>query len=352
MSVIRNFLHKFVPSNFHNFWGLAWRLITEGKPAGRMAMVYAFLGLLCAPLDLILQINERWIYKRAERPKLPQVFVCGPPRSGTTVVSQVLTKFLDVHYFNNLTSLFPRAPITATKLFGWLAPDRRKDMDFRSFYGRTARLAFPNDALYFWDRWTGVDREIVPKKISKDNQEKMQRFFGAMEQHFGKPSINKNNSLNTYADLIAKVLDKSYFICLDRDPVYLAQSLLIASRFIHGDENIPYGIIGSSGATQNAVGEPDPVKQVCEQVLWHKKVMMQQEELIGKERFIIVNYEDFCADPSKWVSKISWMALGEKLEVEDIRKSLKPFKISNKRKLDEETFSKIEDTFTKMEIPI
>ena len=156
--------------------------------------------------------------------------------------------------------------------------------------------------------------------------------------------VNKNNKLNTYAHQVAKVLDKAYFICLDRNPVYLAQSQLIASKIIHGDETISYGVKFNSNKKSLEV---DPVEHVCNQVLKYKEVMLQQESLIGKEHFIIVPYEDFCADPAKWVYKISNEILGRAMNIEVLRKTLQPFQISSKRKLDQEIFSKIENAFDK-----
>ncbi len=330
---------------------MALKLILSKNPAGRAAMLYSILGLLMIPVDWIFQIFEKKLYAKAVKPKLPQIFICGPPRSGTTLMAQVLIKYLPVYYFNNLTSIFPNSPIISHKVFKRFINKSNRDVTFRSLYGRTTNLWAPNDALYLWDRWISADRDKIPADISKDNQDKMQRFFGAVEQFFGKPILSKNNKLNTYANQVAKVLDKAYFICLDRNPVYLAQSLLIASRFIHGDERISYGIKFNSTSKSSGIDDIDPVEQVCKQVLWHKEVMLQQESLIGKERFMIVNYEDFCADPAKVVNRISRQVLGDTLNEELIQKSLKPFKVSNRRKLDKETFLKIENTFAKQKFP-
>ena len=224
-------------------------------------------------------------------------------------------------------------------------------MSFNSLYGRTSKIWSPNDALYLWDRWSDADRDKIPETISENNQNRMHRFFGAVETFSGKALVNKNNKLNTYASLVAKKMDTAYFICLDRNPVYLAQSQLIASRFIHGDESILYGVKFDSNEPSNQRAM-DPVKQVCDQVQRHKEMQEQQERLIGKERFIVVKYEDFCADPAKWVNKISEDILGQALDREVLSTTLQPFEISNKRKVDKEIFSKIERTFNKTDSPL
>ena len=207
-------------------------------------------------------------------------------------------------------------------------------------------MGAPNDALYIWDRWTKVDRKSIPHDISHEDRAKMKHFFGAVEKFSGLPLVNKNNKLNTFADKVAEILDTAYFICLDRDPVYLAQSELIASRFIHGDDKIPYGVLFNT-ADESKGESLDPIKQVCNQVLRHKEVMLQQENQIGKERFIILSYEDFCANPAKWVCKISDKILGQTLDIDTLTKELPPFQISNNRKLNQEEFNSIENIFKK-----
>ncbi|MEX0290843.1 MAG: sulfotransferase [Flavobacteriaceae bacterium] len=334
-------LHKIIPSNFNNLLGLAGKLLVAKNAAGRAAMWYSLLGLLLIPLDAILGYFERKLYLK-DKPKHPLILVCGPPRSGTTLVAQVLMKHLPVYYFNNLTSIFPNAPITANKLFGWLVGKDKKNISFKSLYGRTAKLGAPNDALYLWDRWTDVDRATIPKSISPEKQQKMQSFFYAVEQFSALPLVNKNNALNTYANLVAPVLDTAYFICLDRNPVFLAQSQLIASDFIHGNDNIPYGVHFNGKETKHEALSRDAVAQVCEQVKRHHEMMQKQQREIGSKRFIIVPYEDFCKDPAKWVCKIAGEVLHQPMDPEELRKVLPPFKISNKIRLDKEVFQKIE----------
>lgn len=343
---MKNLFSKIIPSNFTNLIELAKKLVRSKNPAGRAAMLYSFLGLLMIPVDLILQLFEKKLYLKSSDPILPLIFVCGPPRSGTTLVAQVLIKFLPVYYFNNLTSIFPNSPIISNKIAKRFLKNGNQSVNFKSLYGRTSELKAPNDALYLWDRWTKVDRKSIPHAIRNEDKLKMKHFFGAVEKFSGLPLVNKNNKLNTFADKVAEILDSAYFICLDRDPVYLAQSELIASRFIHDDDKIPYGVLFNP--TDKYKGKSlDPIEQVCNQVLSHKEAMLQQESQIGKERFIIVRYEEFCAEPAKWLNKISEKILGQSLDIDSLTNDLPPFQISNNIKLNQEEFNRIENFFNK-----
>ncbi len=293
------------------------------------------------PLDGIFNIFEKRLYQKDSKPILPQIFVCGPPRSGTTLVAQTLIKYLPVYYFNNLTSIFPNSPIIANKVFRRFNITKNKSLLIKSFYGRTYGIWEPNDALYLWDRWTGVDRDLIPKSISPQNERKMVSFFAAVEKYSNKPLLNKNNKLNTYAHLVSNAMDTAYFICLDRDPVYLAQSLLIARRFIHDDDSVPYGVKFNFPKKVRKGDGIDPIKHVSNSVIRHKEMMVKQQNLIGEKRFIIIPYEDFCREPAKWVNIISEKVLGASLDVQKLKEELKPYPVSNKIKLDITEFNQI-----------
>jgi hypothetical protein len=104
---------SFLPPHFRDPVGLALRLLRTRRPEAIHALFATGLGPLLAPLDLALVARERERLARAAAPRLPIVFVMGPPRSGTTLLALSLIRALRVAYIPNLTALFPRAPIEA-----------------------------------------------------------------------------------------------------------------------------------------------------------------------------------------------------------------------------------------------
>jgi hypothetical protein len=292
--MLRNALHRFLPSHFHHPFGLAKRIIRSGDPHARFAMSSAAAGAALTPLDLVLQPFEHRRYRAAPPPGLPALFICGPPRSGTTLLFQVLAANLPVAFFNNLTSWFPRSPITANAWFG--KGLRYHPGTYGSYYGRARSLAAPNDALYLWDRWVGRDRKAIPDVLHPSAQEALRRFLGAFEAYAGAPLVAKNNSLIGYAHLVAEVVPRAGFVCLTREPLFLAQALLIARRDIHGDERVPYGLA--------EVSVDDPVGDVIRQVRFHQRLLREQRERLGS-RFRVLTYESLCANPAGVVQEIA-----------------------------------------------
>jgi len=306
-------------------------------------METALLGLLLTPLDLLLHVVEKRRYQKAPEPKRPLILVCGAPRSGTTLVAQVLIAHLPVSYFNNLTSVFPRSPIVANLLFG--NPIGPKQLNYMSYYGKSTNFSGPNDALYIWDRWLGNDRKSIPSALSHSAKEQLSKFFGAYEQAFERPIIGKINSLNTFAHLIAEVLDNAYFLCMRREPVYLAQSLLRARKEIHGNLHTAYGVYNPNKSENQ---KWDYVEDVCEQVLFHEEKIREEQEIIGQERFWIIPYEEFCKRPHELVNKVSEQILRQPIQTARIANSLQPFDNSNKIRIEPKQFEKIEQTLTRL----
>jgi hypothetical protein len=342
MGLLRKTLHAYIPSHFNNPVGLLMRLIGTRNSAAYFAMVTALLGGILTPLDLMLSIFEQRFYRNAPKPKHPLIIVVGAPRTGTTLAEQILINNLPVAFLNNLTSLFPRAPIVANLLFGRFL-GQSKPVPYKSYYGKSVGLAGPNDALYIWDRWLGKNRRVIPKVLGVAEEKAMIQFFGTLEQFYQCPIVTKNNNLNSYASVVADVLDNAYFICMTRDPLFLAQSLLKARWDIHGDTNTAYGLHNPS-----RTGVEDFVEDVCQQVVFHEEKIHEQQRLIGPNRFWIVQYETLCRSPEQLVQRVSTEILGQSVNIEQIRSTIPSFRTRNEAKIQPELFERLKQNLDRM----
>jgi hypothetical protein len=172
----------------------------------------------------------------------------------------------------------------------------------------------------------------------------MRRFLGAMEQIHARPILLKNNSLNACAALVAEVFERSFFICMTRDPVFLAQSQLRARLDIHGRADVPYGLAAAPDSGDVAV---DEVENVCRQVLYHQRLALEQRRRIGAERFWIVEYEEFCRNPSALIDAVAVKVLGQPCPPS--AKHLAPFKVANAVRIDHRRFQEIAATLARLE---
>ena len=299
---LRQRLHPIIPSDLRDPVGLVVRILRSGGADGRFAILGAGLKVLAMPLDRVLAPAEARLRRDCNAPHRPVLIVTGPPRSGTTIVEQALLISLDVAYITNLMCLLPHAPIVAQRALGGSFVDRR--LPLASCYGRTRSFHGPNDGLDLWDGWLGVGRTELPDRIAAAE---LRAFFGALQQTFDRPVVTKNNPLMGYAHLVAEALPTARFVCLRRHPLYLAQSMLMARRVLHGDTGLPYGI---DDPDHRPVAPVDPIRDVCRQVAFFQRLERQQAERIGPDRFRVIDYEGFCAAPAATVRTLGRELLG------------------------------------------
>jgi hypothetical protein len=102
--------------------------------------------------------------------------------------------------------------------------------------------------------------------------------------------------------MVADALPRAHFVCLQRDPVFLAQSQLIARRLIVGDENRPYGTVTPEYRQTMRPGQP--VEDACAYVAADRQIVARTRDSVGAERFWIVSYEQFCRDPNVLLERL------------------------------------------------
>jgi hypothetical protein len=334
-------MSRLLPATFRDPIGLTGRLLRSKDAAAYFAMLLVGVSPLVSPLDLLLSVAERRLYEQAAMPRRPIVFVAGAPRSGTTVLSQAILHNLRVTYFNNLTMIFPRAPIVANRLFGRLLRPAR--VRYSSFYGRTTGLASPNDGLHLWDRWWGPSRYVTPKRLDPSTADAMGRFFGAYETAFGRPVVNKNNALATCASVVARALPTAHFVCIRREHAFNVQSIIGARENIQGSKRIGYGVEDPARGPAATY-----IEEICAQVLFHDRRMQEQERELGPERFWVVRYEDFCREPHRIVERVAKDILDVPVDGAALRAKLPPFSATNRVVLPRAEFEEIESTLARL----
>jgi hypothetical protein len=288
-------------ANFRDPVGLLLRMLRSGDRAARAVLFREASAVGLAPLDRALELLERRRLRSAPAAPGPLILIVGGSRAGTTLTYQVLARYLPVTYFSNLSSLFPRAPLTASLFFG---RSRRPPGDtFHNYYGNTTELAGPNDGFHIWNRWLGTDRYRAPQRLDDGTVADMRRFFAAWTSAFGRPLLNKNNRNADCVALLGRVLPEATFLVVRRDPVEVAQSLLVAREHVQGDKRYRWGV----GSLDGGTGE-DPmgyVESVCRQVVEVEQRLAEGVATLSPERVIDVRYERFCADAHATIDELS-----------------------------------------------
>jgi len=300
---IRQAFARFVPVHIRDPFGLVQRMLRSRKPAALFTLWLTVLGILLLPIDMVMGLFERRLCAREDSASAnsgPFIIVCGPARSGTTLVYQVLTSALDVAYVRNFTVMFSRSPILASRWFS----RQNKPMSppgFDNYYGKTAGMQAPSEANHLWSQWVDTDESGFRTRLHRRGAVAMCRFFQQFSAAHQLPVVVKNNNANAFAATIAEHLDNCYFICLKRDAVYLAQSLIRARVEINGDVSQSYGVVDTQREDAMIM---DPVTEVVQQVRYLNALAERQQEKLGQDRFWIIDYESFCDNPGSLVARV------------------------------------------------
>ncbi len=320
-----------IPGHFKDPLGLAGRVWRQGGVHGRYSLLYAGLSLGAKPFDYLLRSAEHRSRTRFGGSDGPMVVVCGAPRSGTTVMAELLAIAARASYITNLMSMFPHSPIAASRLFR-VYPNPNA-VPLSSHYGRTAGLAAPNDGLTLWDRWLGPDRtKPDPSRLALAAAD-VREFFSTLSRWTGRPVVTKNNALNLIAAEVARTLPNARLVVMEREPVYLAQSLLLARRYIHNDPGEPYGV------RQDDRVHGDPVRDVARQVRFHQELAEAAQSHLGPQRLSVIGYEDLCSDPRAAVSAVLEEAGIPATGLEDLPRSLQ---VSKRMTLEPDVMDQLE----------
>lgn len=323
---------RIAPSgNFQNPLGLVFRMLKSGKRAAYAALLHEGLRIAARPIDSLLKGKEQRLINSAAPSSLPVVLVVGAPRSGTTLVYQTLARYLDVSYVTNMTSMFPRSPISASRMLNWIP--KRDTADFQNFYGQTARLHGPNDGFSLWNNWLGDDRYVPRTDLNESEQHTLRQFFYAWNNTFGKPFLNKNNRNTGCLDLLSRAIPQASVVVVRRNPLLVAQSLIKAREQVQGDKAVGWGLHSHSSNT--VADSLSYVDDVCDQILEIEKQLDDQLQHVPAKRIVEVTYEGFCEDPGsslRWIAKqIPGLQLKESL----IANELKSFEASARITLSE-----------------
>lgn len=331
-------------SNLNNFAdpiGLVRRMLTSGNKAAYNALFYEGLRIGAIPLDFALKFVERRQLSKELSTQHPVVLIAGAPRSGTTLVYQALAAYLDVSCPTNLTAMLPNSSLTTARLQSWIPINQQPD--FSNFYGQTSRLHGPNDAFHLWNRWLGKDRYCPADSMTDRTAREMNQFLTAWTTAFDKPFLNKNNRNAFAIELLAQHVPSARFVVVRRNPMYVAQSLIIARQKVQGDKTKGWGLQSTSSTP-----EDDPlgyVDDVCRQILSIDTKLNRQLKTVNPERIVELTYEGFCEDPAYNIRLVASKITGLELNPHRNLDVLPAFKTSSNLTISIDEQSRIRSFF-------
>ncbi len=239
-------------------------------------------------------------------------FIIGPPRSGSTLVFQVLTSVFDVGYTSNAhANYFGGISFYERWNRKWVD---RSEVAFESKFGATAGRSSPNECGSYWYQFFRRSPQYVPNgEADVEKMKKLGNSLTRIQDAFKKPFVFKNMNCALRLGPLTALLPRASFIVINRDLVQNSHSLLEARLRLRDSFDVWWSM---EPPAIEEIKTLDPPAQVVEQV---KQIHAEIDRYRGNSNnFFDLNYEEFCNAPANMVSKLERFILensGDRLKV-------------------------------------
>ena len=259
---------------------------------------------LLEELNNILSPIEMELIKPFEQPEFPLLFIVGAPRSGSTLLSQLLASTGYFAYISNFVARFWMAPYLGSKIETSLGLREIKNNSyFSSTYGITEGWTEPHEFGYFWKRWFifNESHKLDPASANRVNKIELQKEISSITALFQKPLFFKSLLCSLQISLLADMFEESFFLICKRKPIYQAQSLLLSRIEMYGDKNTWFSL--RPREYTEIISLPYH-EQVVAQIYYTLKDIEISLASIEASRFIYIDYRSLCNDPHKEIKNI------------------------------------------------
>lgn len=239
----------------------------------------------------------------------PFIFVLGPPRSGTTLISQLIANTFDIGFINNLAARFYLAPLHGIRFSKAVLGDK-SETDYKSVYAQTSDLSDIHEFGYFWRHWlkkqTLSDITHASEREGQIDWEGLKKCLTSIQQELQKGLVFKNIFGSYHMKRLRSLLDEVLFVYIERDELDTACSILEARKKYYGDDLEKWWSYAPPEVLE--LKEMDYWHQIAGQIVYLKRFYFNEFEKLPANSVIKVHYESLCRDPASVIRDIQQRA--------------------------------------------
>lgn len=256
-------------------------------------------------LEKILLGSWSGLKKNINSIPFPIIFVCGAPRSGTTVLSQSIITAANSFFIDNTAARYWENPIAGIR-YAREKFSKSVFVDTKSTFGRTDKFNI-HGFHYFWFRvlhLSFVKDLFVKGGLSCDILSGALAVLSVISAEAGRPIVMKGYYPAYFLDQIASLSKNIFFIHIQRDCYRNCCSILDARSHecsaMSEWWSLPIPDIDD-------VQLLDPAAQVLAQVQGLNDMIMEKAYSCPKQ-YLNVRYEDLCENTMKTLNGIlAWI---------------------------------------------
>ncbi len=245
---------------------------------------------------------ERRLMRNSAEQHKP-IFIIGAPRSGTSLLYELMITKYYFAYISNAAHRFFKTPLAATRLFR--SQIKNWQGDFSSRFGHIDGWGAPNEGGWVWQRWLDDGPWTDGSCVSENSVDALRRLASGISQSLDAPFLNKNVMHSNRLMLMDQVWPDALFIEVRRDTLDNARSILRAERQSGGPEkhHDDWWSVRPRLATQYA-GRADTLRAIA-QVEGVAQDIAQDIEVVGTDRLLSIDYSELCAEPRQTLQRIA-----------------------------------------------
>ena len=274
----------------------------------------------------------------------PLVFILGVPRSGTTLLTQLILNSFDLGAFYNSVAKYYAVPLYGLRKQLSERSTISTKTSYHSKLGHAAESFALHEFRYFWQYWLNHEGhdELNRDQKSHVNWEGLRNKINAYHAMLGKGLLIKSLVFN---DFIVKELSELFpdakFIHMSREAEFVSQSLLESRVNQYNDIHYWWSIKPRNWQKWQSL---DTLSQVMHQTVYTDFKIQEQISRIEKINAMHISYEELVEDVPRAMLKLATFLNIDMQEIEEI----KLIKNANLWRLD--TFSIDEAIETKKEV--
>ena len=248
----------------------------------------------------ILKSIEHMLVQRAPTEFAPPIFIIGAPRTGSTLLYQLLIQRFHLAYMTNLQSFFYGSPAIIARLTKRLRSSRSENFPAESKFGYIRGAFAPSEAGATFRYLFGEnDISDPPSATQKDLARKTLACLGTAEST---AFVAKNLYNSMRLASICAVFPEAFFIWIIRDPLYAAQSLLMMRRRLYGSDHIWASV---KPHTWGELVTYSPFEQVVRQIKDINDYILHILNCREKIRYVQITYRELCLQPRETLLSIA-----------------------------------------------
>ena len=290
-----------------------------------------FKNRVLEPLDLVLR-------RRYARTDVPIVFIVGAPRSGTTVLYQLIADHIDVGFINNRMARYFAAPVVGAVLHGRTGGGH--DLALTSEYGRTGGGHSPHEFSWFWHYYRDFHLydDLTDDELARIDWQPVKDALEGLAGYFRRPVVIKNINFVAYQVAWLKaLLPGAKFIWIQRDKRYTVQSILRVREDQYGDRRVWWSVRPRDAREWR---DRSAVEQVVHQVTDICGALTEGFESISAQDQLKLDYEQLMQEPAEALQRVARFIGAE--VVDESRLGTLSLRPRNEKTVDDETWAQIQ----------